>query len=63
MKDFLSRLIGTTACQSLGVIKFNSDVIVSIRTDDLADPFNAKFQNRLSVSSTNKKASLFNIET
>ena len=52
-----------TSCLSLGVIKLNSDGIVSIRTDDSADPVNAKFQNRLSVSSTNKRASLFNIET
>ena len=51
------------SCLSLGVIKLNSDGIVSIRTDESADPVNAKFQNRLSVSSTTKRASLFNIET
>ena len=56
-------VMNSSSCLSLGVIKFNSDGIVSIRTDDSADPVNAKFQNRLSVSSTNKRASLFNIET
>ena len=44
---------------SLGVIKLNSDGIVSIRADGSAAPVNAKFQNRLSVSSTSKRASLF----
>ena len=35
-----------TSCLSLGVIKFNSDGVVSIRTDDSADPVNAKLFNR-----------------
>lgn len=48
---------------SLGVTKFNSDGIVSIKGDGSAELVNAKFQNLLSVSSTTKRASLFNIET
>ena len=32
-----------TSCLSLGVIKFNSDVIVSIRTDGSAGAVNALF--------------------
>ena len=47
---------------SLGVVKFNSNGIVSIKGDGSAGPVNAKFQNRLSVSSSTKRASLFNIE-
>ena len=52
-----------TSCLSLSVIKFNSNGIASIRADGSAGPVHAKFQNRLCVSSTTKRASLFNIET
>ena len=52
-----------TSGLSLGVIKFNSDGIVSISADGSAGPVNAKFQIRLNVSLTTKRASLFNIET
>ena len=48
---------------SLGVIKFNSDGVVSIIADGSSSPVHAKFQNRLSVSSTTQRGSLFNIET
>ena len=47
----------------LGVTNLNTDGIVSIRADGSAGPVNAKFQKRLSVSSTTKRTSLFNIET
>ena len=50
---------GLTAGLLGGVIRFNSDRVVRIKADSSADPVDARFRDRFSVSSTPGRASLF----
>ena len=48
-----------TAGLVVGVIRFNDDRIVRLNADGSADPVDAGFQKRFSISSTLGRASLF----
>ena len=48
-----------TAGLVVGVIRFNNSLIVRLKADGSADPVEAGFQKRFSVSSTLGRASLF----
>ena len=48
-----------TAGLAVGVIRFNNSLIVRLNADGSADPVEAGFQKRFSVSSTLGRASLF----
>ena len=58
MKDLLNWSYSLSAGLLGGVISFNSDFIVRIKADGSADPVQARFQYRFSISSTLGRPSL-----